>query len=518
MFGVFRGSNCSSPRGLLLEKLPFFALAVVSSTLTVLAQQKGGAVGTLEKFPISVRLANAVVSYVSYLGKTICPEDLAVLYPHPGLPPLWMSLGASVVLVCVSLLALALSSRRPYLLMGWLWFLGTLVPVIGLVQVGTQSMADRYTYLPLIGIFIMFTWGVAELLANRSVPFPAVAAGTTLVLGVLTLVSMTQVRYWENSFTLFTRALNVTANNATAHYNLGQAMSIQGRVAEAMPHYLEAIRIKPDYDAAHNNLGLSLALMGRLDEATNQYAAAMRANPKNVEVHFNYGLALASLEDFDAAISHYAAVLEISPRHFGAHNWMGNALAAQNRLEEAGRHYAEALRLKPDYDEAYFSLGVVLVKQGQQAEALPHFAEAVRLKPENDKAHTQLGLALAGQHQPKEALAHYREALRLKPENLEALNNLAWLLATHPQAEFRDGAQAVELAERACRLTSFQLPAVIGTLAAAYAEAGRFDEAAKSAQQASALAKTLGQTNLANTNQTLLKLYQAGRAYHEAQP
>jgi len=518
VFRVFRGSNCFSPRRLLLEKLPFFALAVVSSVLTVLAQHKGGAVGTLEKFPVSVRLANAVVSYVSYLGKTICPEDLAVLYPHAGMPPVWMTLGASVVLVCVSLLALALASRRPYLLAGWLWFLGTLVPVIGLVQVGTQSMADRYTYLPLIGIFIMITWGVADLLANRPVPFLAIAAGTTLVLGVLTAVSVAQVRYWENSFTLFTRALNVTANNATAHYNLGQAMSIQGRVAEAMPHYFEAIRIKPDYDVAHNNLGLSLALMGRLVEATNHYAAAVRSNPKNADAHFNYGLALGSLGDFDAAISHYAVVLQISPQHSGAHNWMGNALAAQNRLEEAGSHYSESVRLKPDYDDAHFNLGLNLAKQGKQAEALPHFAEAVRLNPDNAKAHAQLALALAGQHHPREALAHYREALRLKPENLEALNNLAWFLATHPQAEFRNGAQAVELAERACRLTSFKVPSVIGTLAAAYAEAGRFDEAAKSALQASTLAAMLGEASLAATNQTLLKLYQAGKAYRDTQP
>jgi tetratricopeptide (TPR) repeat protein len=432
---------------LLLEKVPFFALALLSGILTCLAQQRGGAIGSFEQFPVSVRLANALVSYVRYLANTICPEGLAVLYPHPGMPEMWMVLGAIILLGCVSVAVLILTPRCPYLMVGWLWYLGTLLPVIGLVQVGAQSMADRYTYLPLIGVFIMATWGIGDMLSRQAVPRTAIAVASAVVLLCLGFGSAAQVRYWENSITVFTHAIEVTTNNATAHYNLGQAMSIKGNVAEALPHYTEALRIRPDYDRAHNNLGLSLALLGRLEEATNHYAKALSISPQSTETHFNYGLALASLEDFAGAASQFETLLKLSP----------------------------------DYPQA----------------------------------HMQLASVLSAQHKSREALDHYRAALRVTPDNPTLLNKLAWLLATDPDAGIRNGPEALRLAERACQLTAFKLPLLVGTLAAAHAEAGNFEKAVEVAEQACELAKAAGQPDLLASNQNLLAVYRSGKPHRE---
>lgn len=503
----------ASIRRLLLEKCPFFALVLGSSIVTFLAQ--GSAVRSLEKFPVSVRVANALVSYASYIGKTICPENLAVLYPHPGMPAIWMILGAASLLGCISLLALALVRRRPYLLVGWLWYLGTLVPVIGLVQAGEQAMADRYTYLPIIGLSLMAVWGIGDILADRPIPRAAWGAGTAILFGVLAMISSAQLRHWQNSLTLFGHAVQATTNNAVALYNLGLAFSEQGEVAEAIPCYAEALRVKPEFDSAHYNLGLCLVMVGRTSEGTNHYAQALRINPRNENAHLNYGLALASCGEVDEAIAHWEAVLKLSPSRFQAHHFLGKALVAKDKVDEAVRHYFEALRFNPDFEEAHVDLGAALVKQGKPAQALEHFAQVLRLNPNNAEAHGQMALILATQHQTKEAITHYREALRIEPANPTVLNNLAWLLATHPDAEFRDGVEAVRLAESACRLSSFGLPAFIGTLAAAYAEAGKFDEAVKAAGKACSLAASLGQTNVAARNRRLLDIYKTSSPYRE---
>jgi Flp pilus assembly protein TadD len=399
--GLETCATAFSPARLILEKLPFFVLVVLTSILTFLAQQKGGAVGSLEKFPISVRVANAAVAYVSYIGKMICPEDLAVLYPHPGMRPMWMVLGSILLLLFISMLAIALLRRRPYLLVGWLWFLGTLVPVIGLVQVGEQSMADRYTYLPLIGLFIMATWGIADvLIALPSLPKAIPSCATALLLILLALGSSFQLPHWENHISLFTHTVNVTTDNPKAQFILAQGLASKGFIQAAMPHYHEALRLNPQEDGIHNDLGLALVLAGKTSDATNHYAEAIRLNRRSREAHFNYGLALASLGDLDSAIAHYAACLEISPEHFGAHNWMGKALAAQGKLDLAVEHYSEALRLKPDYEEACYNLGVALAQQGKRTEALAALLKAVRLKPEHADARAQLanlrGEALRG--------------------------------------------------------------------------------------------------------------------------
>jgi len=497
---------------LILEKLPLFGLVMASCVATFLAGRGAGAVVDL---PLGARIGNALISCVRYLGKFLWPADLAVLYPHPVWWPWWQVTGAAALLILMSALFVRLARQQPYLMVGWLWFLGVLVPVIGLVQVGQQSMADRYTYIPMLGLAIMAAWSAAGLARH----FPFGRRGMAFVgigvLGAMALGTSGQLRHWQDSVALFRQAIHATERNATAHYNLAQAMCVRGSVAEAMPHYEAALEIDPGYDAARNNLGLCFATMGRLEIATNHYAAALRLNPKNGDAHYNFARALASFGNLEEAVTHYNAVLRIRPQHVWAHFWLANALTLQGKLDEALSHYSQTLRLKPDCEEAHYEIGLILAKQRKTAQAISHFRRAIELKPDRAETHIQLGLALADQRQAKDAMVEYRHALRLNPDAIDALNNLAWMLATHPNTELRDGTEAVRLAERACQITSYEAPLLVGTLAAAYAEAGRFEEAVKSAQKAHDLALALDQKELAAKNQQLQLLYRAQKPHRE---
>jgi len=505
----------SLPR-LLMEKLPLLALSVISSMVTLSFLKSWGTIELMDKLSIPARLANALISYGRYIGKMILPEDLSVVYPHPGSWPAWQVTGAVALLAAISLLVCGVIRRSPYLIVGWLWFLGTLVPVIGLVQVNPQSLADRYTYLPLIGLFIMGVWGAADLMARWPYRRVALGLGGALVMAGCMAVPWHQLRYWQNSITLFSHAANVTTNNAIAYYNLGQALSIKGQLQEPMELYTAALRIRPDHGLAHNNLGLTLARLGRWQEATNHYAAAIRITPQNDLAHFNYGIALATLGNTEEAIAHYETALRLSPDNYMAHNLLGQALRTRNQTESAIAHFSAALRLRPDYAEAHQNWGTALVSQNKLEEAISHFTEALRLKPNLAEAHSQLGLILAALGKTQEALAHYRQAVQLNPNLVEALNNLAWALATHPKPEWRNGTEAVAFAQRACKITARKVPALLGTLAAAYAEAGQFTEAVRAAEEARDLASSSGQEELAATNQKLLKLYQSGQPFHES--
>jgi tetratricopeptide (TPR) repeat protein len=352
---------------LVLEKLPFFALAAVSSIVAFLAQEHGGALRALNLFPIEVRMANAVISYASYIGKTIWPLHLAVFYPHPGMLPLWQVIGAGLFLVSTSVLVIRAAHRFPYLTVGWLWYLGTLVPVIGLVQVGDHAMADRYTYVPLIGLFIMIAWGSGDISKRwryRRIVLP-------ISTGVLLCASMIstgfQLRHWQNSTTLFEHALDVTADNTLAHTNLGIVFAGQGKLDEAVAHYAQALRIKPDHLEARINMGAALATQGRLDEA----------------------------------VAHYSDALYIKPDFAGAHYNLGNALVAQGKITEAIAHFHEALRIKPNDSEIHNNLGIVLAKQGKTEEAITHFHEALRITPDYTLARKNLEIAQGMQPKPR---------------------------------------------------------------------------------------------------------------------
>jgi tetratricopeptide (TPR) repeat protein len=380
---------------LLVEKTPFFALAAISGIVTFVVQRTGGAVGALEVYPVRIRVANVVVSYVRYMGKMIWPQNLAVFYPHPGQSlPMWQAAAAGLLLLLISTVVIRAGRRYPYLPVGWFWYLGTLVPVIGLVQVGAQAMADRYTYVPLIGLFIMVAWGVSDLLGSWRHGKPALALAATSVLFALMMSTFLQVKHWENSLTLFEHALRVTTNNSQIHNNLGNVLTQKGMLQEAIPHYTKALEINPNYADAHTNLGIALANQGRLEEATKHYYAALRLKPKSPELHNNLGVALYSQGDVLGAIDHYMTAVQLDPDYAEAHNNLGNALAQQGRLAEATAQYAKALTIRADYPEAHNNLGVALARQGKLNEAIVHFSEAVSLKPNYAQARANLQLAL----------------------------------------------------------------------------------------------------------------------------
>jgi tetratricopeptide (TPR) repeat protein len=358
---------------LLIEKLPLVAFAVVSSVVTTIAQQRLGAVRSMDVLPFEWRITNALGTYVAYLGKYFWPERLAVFYPHPaGALPVWQVVGAAAILIAVSAVVAVWARRRPHLAVGWCWYLGMLVPVIGLVQVGSQGMADRYTYLPMIGITIAVVWSVAGLVSRFSRWWWRRAA-VVVACGVLLIVLVTgtrrQLAYWRNNLTLFERALRVTTDNALAHYHVGVALKAQGRLDEAERHYAEALRIKPHYVDAHVNLGVLLAGLGRWDGAVSHYTEALRLQPESAEAHNNFGVALAWQQRLKEAAAHFEAALRIRPDYVEAHNNLGQVLAGLGRIDAAIDHLTEALRLRPDFSAARQSLTEIVSRQSRAEEA-----------------------------------------------------------------------------------------------------------------------------------------------------
>jgi len=463
--------------GLIIEKIPFLALSLLSSYITFLVQQKGGAVST--SISLGARIANALISYCRYVGKMFWPENLSVLYPHPGRWPVWEVAVSGSLLLLIFLAVAVLGRKRPYLWVGWLWFFGMLVPVIGLVQVGVQSMADRYTYVPLIGLFMMLVWGCGdvvlaklrtdrklEIVSAKSSPsppreeragerrpfphtgFPAPATSgawslefpwslelgawgiaAALLLLCCALVTLRQVQYWRNSETLFAHAVQVTKNNYLAYNNLGFYQSAAGKTSEAMENYRMALKINPSYEDALNNMGYALAGQKKYAEAIPYYEAALRVRPNHVEVHNNLGNALSEIGKIDAAISQYRFVLEQKPDHADAHNNLGIALAMRGQIEEAVNHFHEAIRFKPNYSSAHSNLGNAFAVQHKFEDAIKEYQESLRLQPTDAQAHNNLGNVLSEQGRLAEAIAHYEQALRLKTDNPEAHFNLGIALA-----------------------------------------------------------------------------------------
>jgi Tfp pilus assembly protein PilF len=346
------------------EKVPLFVLSAAAAWLTVLAQHAVNSIVTVASLPPGQRLGNAVVTTVAYLVKTAWPVRLAAFYPHPaGTLSAWTIAGAVGLILVVSALALWLRRERPYLLFGWAWYLITLIPVIGLVQVGEQGMADRYTYIPLVGIFIALSWGAGDLVTalaarggGRRIDRPAVAVGFAVVL-VLVGVTRFQIGFWKDGVTLFTRALEVTEGNVVAHAKLGQLLTKEGKPDAANPHYREAVRLSPDSALAHMDLGSNLLqLGGRPDEALVQFEEAIRADAGFAEAHDRAATVLSQLGRHDEAYAHFAEAVRIDPTRADFHyNW-GTALASQSRYRESAMHFSEATRLAPTMARAHFNL------------------------------------------------------------------------------------------------------------------------------------------------------------------
>ncbi|MDD5168708.1 MAG: tetratricopeptide repeat protein [Syntrophales bacterium] len=312
---------------LVVEKIPLFILSAFSCIITFYAQQKGGSIMSLQRFGIADRLGNAFISYADYIGKMIWPWKLAIFYPFPTSIPLWKLMVAVALLCCITAAAVHACKRFPYLLVGWLWFLGTLVPVIGLVQVGVQAMADRYTYIPLVGLFIMLSWGIPDLLQRWRYKHIFLGAAASTILVALTFVSCSQVQKWNNDFSIFGHALQVTANNAVAHACLGDAQKDLEHYEQAGIHYREALRIDPSQVIVHNNLGIILKNQGHMEEAINHFREAIRQDPNSAAAHNNLGNALLNLGRKDEAIFNYQEALRIQPNFGMARKNLQNAVS-----------------------------------------------------------------------------------------------------------------------------------------------------------------------------------------------
>src|SRR2546430_2185910 len=479
-------SQWSMVSRLVTEKIPLFVLSALSSVATSLAQLYGAR--ATDQLPLAWRLNNAAVSYVAYIWQMFWPTRLAAFYPHPNDQlPLWQVLLAIAFLIAVSLMAIHWRKERPYIFTGWFWYVGMLVPVIGLVQVAEQARADRYTYLPQIGLYVLIVWGITDLMApimmrnsgsrpvatglrpvTRGSPgvrtdgpqhrgykpfFAAIAAAIIIALSWRAFV---QTSYWENSEMLWNHTLAITRDN----------------------------------DMAHNNLGYLFLRRGELDEAISHFETALKIRSGNASAHYNLGGALIE-------------------------NNLATALARKGLLGEAIGHYEKAAKLRPDYGDAYFNLGSVLFRQGRIGEAIAQWQKALATQPSDAGFHTVLGNAFLKSGLQKDAIAEYEHAARISPQDPLARSNLAWLLATSSDASIRDGNRAIELAEQAVQLSGGKDPTYLRTLAAARAEGGRFAQAVAAAEQALRIAGTEGKSGLANALRDEIALYELGLPYHE---
>ena len=353
-------------RSLLWEKAPFVFLTIVSSIVTIWAQSKGGALVSVQKLPFSERVVNAIVSYVSYLGKIFWPVDLAVFYPYENSLPSWQAFGAAFILLGISTAVIYFIKKVPFLFIGWFWYLGTLIPVIGLVQVGRQAMADRYTYLPSIGIGIMLAWGIIYLLPKEKLRKIILIPAAVIVLAVLTFLTWQQSGYWKNSIFLFNHTLESTKNNYMAHTNLGIALAAEGKIDEAVSHYRAALQIKPNDDTAHYNLANSLKKQGADEEAIAHYQEALRINPYYSKAHNNIGVYLEAQLKHDEAIYHYRQALQFDPNNPGIHFNLGIALAKKGAWEEAIESFRTAIYLDPNYEAARRALRLAVELEQQK--------------------------------------------------------------------------------------------------------------------------------------------------------
>jgi protein O-mannosyl-transferase len=446
---------------LIREKIPLVILAIVSSAITIGVQLHGGSVVKIDSIPLSGRVGNALASYGTYLGNMLWPADLSAFYPYRSPSLLWIA-ACFLALGSVSVLVVRSAARHPHLLVGWMWYLVMLAPVIGLIQVGAQAKADRYTYLPLIGIFIIVAWAIPEVLPwlRNSGVLLAIASG--IVICLMTIAAHKQASYWGNGLALWTHALKLypdshlihlnagfelnhrgengkamhhfaealrlNPNCAEAHNAIGVALSKEGRVDEALEHFRLAVRMKPDYADAHCNLGARLTDLGKLGEAILHLTTALKIDPGNPEIHYDMGLVLMKQGKIDEAIVHFSKALQLKPGFAEAFNWCGNALSSQGKLEEAIARYNEALRIKPDFADAHNNLGIALANQGKLEEAIIQYNEALRINPGLVEAHNGLGNAFSYQNKLDDAMAQFKEALRLAPDFAGAHRNLGVVL------------------------------------------------------------------------------------------
>ncbi len=537
-----RGWDPRAATRLLVEKAPFLVLAIVSSFITIAVQNSGGTVVGFG-LPLESRVANALISYWQYIPMFVWPSKLAFFYPHPaGANPAllswitWKSVLAILLVFGITAAAIRIRKQQPFVFTAWFWYIGTLIPVIGVIQVSGQAMADRYTYIPLIGLSVGLVWTIKDRLAgHHSGVAWGVAVSLLLALGVVT---NWQTRFWRDDLSLCSRALAVTKNNAVAHQNLGAALELKGDLAQAVEHYraslqidksaeicfnlgnallkqgdsseaaiwlAEGLKLRPGDIGANQQLGLVLMLERRYSEAVDPLGRVAKARSSDPQAAFVLANALSEAGREDEARDYYQKVDALDPSLYPKLLDQARKLLASGAADVAEIRLVQATRLKPQDAEAHKLLGMVEAQIGKLAEAVRNLELVTQLQPTADN-HYNLGvvLSLAGQH--GKAIDSYKAAVSLAPDYAPAANNLAWLLATHPDSSLRNGKEALRLASRNVA-THPEEPGYSGTLDAAFAELGRWQEALETAKRTLNLAEKNGNKELAAAAGRRLELY-----------
>ncbi|MDO9566599.1 MAG: tetratricopeptide repeat protein [Candidatus Desulfaltia sp.] len=421
---------------LIWEKAPLFIPVAISSVLTILAQKDAGALYTFEALPITTRIANAFVSYAGYIIKTIWPQNLAVFYPHPfGTLSLWYVFLAALAIAVISFFSIRLFKQHPYVAVGWFWYLGTLVPVIGLIQVGAQGMADRYTYIPLIGLFIIVAWGISDLLKKWHFNKIVLAVFAIILISVFSTQSYFQIKHWKNSTSLFEHAVKVTDNNWLAYNNLGLALMRDGKLNDAVFYFKETLQIRPNFLKTLDNLGIALYRLEKFEEALFYYSKALTIDPKNAGIHNNTANVHTALGKLEKAVQHYKKAILIDPEFAEAHYNLANVLVTQGKLEKAILHYESAIKKDSGHSNAHYNLGCILLNQKEYKEALTHFAEVIKINPDYKQAYNQIGIILLQRGKIKKAEKFFSKAVQIDPGYKEAINNLLILKQMTQQDE-----------------------------------------------------------------------------------
>jgi len=406
-----------------------FIMSAGSSLITLIAQKSGGAVGSIEAFPFNLRMANALIAYMSYILKLFWPVNLAAIYPYNWEIPVWQVWAACFFIAGISGLAIKFYKSRPWFLVGWLWYLGTLVPVIGFMQVGTQAMADRYTYIPLIGIYIIVAWGFFDLLARWRYRKAGLVTITVALICALMVVSWKQIGYWKNTVTLLQRAVEVTGANYMAYNNIGQGLLKAGKAGEAIENFKKALEINPRSAIAHFNLGLALSGQGKLKQALDSCTEAVRVNPDFSKAYNCQGKALLRQGKPDQAVLKYQQAIKIDPTYAEAYNNLGNALFRLGKNDKALASYQQAIIFDPAYAEAYKSLGEYWYHTDHFEKALPNFVQAIKIDPQFAEAYNGAGAALIRMGEAPKAIPFFQEAVKIDPGHTAAQNNLKNTLA-----------------------------------------------------------------------------------------
>ncbi len=410
-------------KNLIVEKIPLFVLTLVSSAVTYLVQKQAGAVGTIENFPLDIRIYNAIISYARYIEKAILPINLSVYYPYPEMWPIWQAALVGMMIILLSILIWRKSERYPYLPVGWLWYLGTLVPVIGIVQVGSQSMADRYSYIPFIGLFIMIAWGVPDLIKNR--PYKKIILGfiCALIIVVISLLSWQRCQLWGDKVALWTDALN---NYKIAFaYNLrGLSYIEKGNHQRALEDYTAALVLNDKYVYALNNRAITYATVGQNDLAFKDYEQAIKIKPNYADVYYNRALLYNKIGRYDLAILDFTSAIKFDHSMADAFVSRGIAFGSQRQFDRALADFNQALNIDRNFFQAYFNRGIVYNAYQQYDLAAADFTTALRIKPDHAEAHYYIGMILAKTGKYEKSMSHFKRALQIKPDYMDAITNL----------------------------------------------------------------------------------------------